>query len=382
MSLSNENEKIRKDINGTYAEDVLLVKENSNPSRAERNTYQKYDTPQNNRYCAKCGNIIDNQTKKCRGCGKQYFNIKKVAKLFIPIVVILSLVVSIGMNLWQKKQLANYEEQNNDGEEFGEDILVNPNNVTSYDVSKVIIRAESSAGVGDVFSEMNTNLDYLIHDNAIDDVYEVEYKVIGGVSTVSAKLEKNEQGSYENVGWIYGPVEDWWYKVTLPDGRDGYVWGGTNGMYVDEVKSEDYFVHLDGTVTQGSGEDSNIVSVSEPTSGTVLQGSEYFDGSEITITASDSESCYVKLKTQSGETRLGFYVRAGETVAVGVPSEFLYAYFASGETWGGLEVLFGERTSYSMDDNIIDFTEYTCRYTLYPVNNGNFSQTPIDASEF
>lgn len=122
--------------------------------------------------------------------------------------------------------------------------------------------------------------------------------------------------------------------------------------------------------------------VSEPQSGAILSGSEVYNGSEITITASGGESCVVKLKTSSGITRLSFYVRAGETVTIGVPAENLYIYFASGKTWYGINNLFGEYTSYSMDDEILDFTEYTWEYTLYPVNNGNFSETPIDASEF
>ena len=79
---------------------------------------------------------------------------------------------------------------------------------------------------------------------------------------------------------------------------------------------------------------------------------------------------------------MSFYVRAGDTVTVGVPCEYLYVYFASGDTWYGTSHLFGEDTSYSMDDTICDFTEYTWEYTLYPVSSGNFSQTPIDEDEF
>jgi hypothetical protein len=128
--------------------------------------------------------------------------------------------------------------------------------------------------------------------------------------------------------------------------------------------------------------DSDLTPVSEPRSGAVLSGREVYDGSELTITASGGESCVVKLKTASGVERMSFYVRAGDTVTVGVPAEYLYVYFASGDTWYGMTHLFGERTGYSMDDELCDFTEYTWEYTLYPVTNGNFSQTPIDASEF
>lgn len=128
--------------------------------------------------------------------------------------------------------------------------------------------------------------------------------------------------------------------------------------------------------------DPGLNPVTEPRSGTILSGTEAYNGSEITISASGGESYVVKLKTSSGVTRLSFYVRAGDTVTVGVPAEYLYVYFASGDTWYGNANLFGENTSYSMDDEIFDFTTYTAKYTLYPVTNGNFSETPIDKEDF
>ena len=119
-----------------------------------------------------------------------------------------------------------------------------------------------------------------------------------------------------------------------------------------------------------------------PRSGEILSGSECFDGSELTITADSGSSYVVKLKTASGVERLSFYVRAGETVTVGVPAEHLYVYFASGDTWYGRVLLFGDDTYYSMDDDILDFSQYTWEYTLYPVTSGNFSETPIDPDDF
>lgn len=120
----------------------------------------------------------------------------------------------------------------------------------------------------------------------------------------------------------------------------------------------------------------------EPASGTILSGTEHIKGSEITVTASGSSACVVKLKNSVGATRLSFYVRAGATVTIGVPAEYLYVYFASGNTWYGEEHIFGEDTYYSKDDKLLDFTNYSWEYTLYPTYNGNFSETPIDAEEF
>lgn len=135
-------------------------------------------------------------------------------------------------------------------------------------------------------------------------------------------------------------------------------------------------------IAVSGSDDPDLTPVAEPRSGEILSGVEDYYGSAITISASGGESCVVKLKTSSGITRLSFYVRAGDTVTVGVPREYLYVYFASGSTWYGTEHLFGKRTSYSMDDELLDFSEGTWKYTLYPVSSGNFSETPIDADEF
>ena len=49
-------------------------------------------------FCKKCGSTIDPNTKKCSGCGKQYFNSKKT----VPVVLLsVLLVASIGLNVMQ-----------------------------------------------------------------------------------------------------------------------------------------------------------------------------------------------------------------------------------------------------------------------------------------
>jgi len=107
----------------------------------------------------------------------------------------------------------------------------NTNNFVSTDVKKIVITANSGSGVGDVFSKLNCHIDFLIHDNEIGQIYNVNYKVTGGVGVTHAI--SNEDSI---LMWAYGPVDDWWYNVTLPNGTTGFVWGGTNGMYVDEMK--------------------------------------------------------------------------------------------------------------------------------------------------
>lgn len=134
--------------------------------------------------------------------------------------------------------------------------------------------------------------------------------------------------------------------------------------------------------SQNNDSDSDLTPVSEPMSGQILSGYENHSGSEITVSASNSESCIVKLKTSSGIERLSFYVRAGDTVTVGVPSEYLYVYFASGNTWYGDKHLFGEDTDYQMVKNTRDFVDYTWSFTLYEVRDGNLSLKTIDKDDF
>ena len=122
---------------------------------------------------------------------------------------------------------------------------------------------------------------------------------------------------------------------------------------------------------------------SRPTSGTISINTVSTEeiASEITVHAS-SQDCVVKLKTSSGKTVLSFFVRANDTVTIGVPARVLYAYFAQGDTWYGWSSYFGESTVYSKDSSPTDFSNYTIEYTLYRVSNGNLSLTPVDEEDF
>lgn len=82
------------------------------------------------------------------------------------------------------------------------------------DVEYIEIRANSSSGVGDVFSKTVPKMKYLIYDNKIGDIIYVNYKLNGDES----RYECNED----------------WYSITLSDGTEGFVWGGRKGMYVKE----------------------------------------------------------------------------------------------------------------------------------------------------
>lgn len=126
----------------------------------------------------------------------------------------------------------------------------------------------------------------------------------------------------------------------------------------------------------------HMVAFDLPESGEVFIGAELYRGSELTISSSSSECCYIKLKGTTGEDVFSFFVRAGDTVTVPVPAGYFYVYFSYGTSWYGPEYIFGSETSYAKDDEICDFENYTWSYTLYPSYNGNFSETPIDPDEF
>ena len=45
------------------------------------------------RYCKRCGAVIDNETRICKGCGKKYFKIRKKSILFL--ILALSLITNV-----------------------------------------------------------------------------------------------------------------------------------------------------------------------------------------------------------------------------------------------------------------------------------------------
>lgn len=120
-----------------------------------------------------------------------------------------------------------------------------------------------------------------------------------------------------------------------------------------------------------------------PANGEVISG-KASGKSQITVTASKDEDYVVVLKDKKGKEKLAFYVRAGQTATVKVPAMYLNVYFACGNDWLGYKkgLMFGKDTSYSKDDETVNFKEYTLEYTMYPVTDGNFSETPSNAEEF
>lgn len=177
----------------------------------------------------------------------------------------------------------------------------------------------------------------------------------------------------------------------------------------------------------------------EPESGTILFGEEQAgeDPSSFVVNAPHDTACLIKLKDNTGSTELVFYVRAGESATVAVPSKKLQVYIAKGKTWEGQDHLFGRSTVFTkgsavkktiiekygttnpnyesvsgnnmvewsarkitvsekyglnvpnyqkdvsgMIGDYLDFENYTFECSLYPVTNGNYTQIKISSSDF
>ena len=160
---------------------------------------------------------------------------------------------------------------------------------------------------------------------------------------------------------------------------EGFYEGYALGHY--EGKEEGYEKGYDEGYDKGY---KALKPVAMPKNGEILSGSETKWKSELTVTASSGTSCVVTVKDNYGNECVTFFVRSGSTVTMGVPKDNLRVYFASGSKWYGYGKgkMFGEETSYTKDNNLLDFKKYTWSYTLYPVANGNFKESPSSASEF
>lgn len=165
-----------------------------------------------------------------------------------------------------------------------------------------------------------------------------------------------------------------------------YNLGYRNGLDSGKTEVTESYSEMESSISVQEKETApleTLMPYASPVSGTISIGQPY-DGpedSEITVHASYRD-CVVKLKTAEGKAVLSFFVRAGETATVGVPPKVLYAYFAEGDQWYGWSNYFGADTSYSMDPDPIDFSNYTIEYTLQMVSNGNLSLDHISASDF
>jgi len=104
----SENKEIiieKAENNSSISEPVV---ENVTASPEKKVTVKKQKEPKI-RYCKHCGNLIDNDSKKCTGCSKQYFRISKTAVLMS--VLSLIIIASGTINIVQYQTIKDKSEE-------------------------------------------------------------------------------------------------------------------------------------------------------------------------------------------------------------------------------------------------------------------------------
>ena len=97
----------------------LIDGETEEPSGADENNSPqeeqtiRSETPPKKaeRFCSKCGGLIDANTKQCTKCGKQYFNgfdYKSIALIVLSVLLVISLI----FNVIQAKETKSFYEEN------------------------------------------------------------------------------------------------------------------------------------------------------------------------------------------------------------------------------------------------------------------------------
>jgi hypothetical protein len=106
------------------------------------------------------------------------------------------------------------------------------------------------------------------------------------------------------------------------------------------------------------------------------------------ITNAPGANTLLKLiRTTDGVEVMSVFIRAGQSIEVGVPLGSYKAKIASGQTWYGDSIRFGPNTSYATLDTVLDFyiegTQLVGnQLTLTRVKDGNLKQVPLNASDF
>ena len=92
----SDKELYVNEIKSTYSSETITnLIDNNKPITESINKEEKEISNSNkNRYCKKCGNLIDLKTKKCSSCGKQYIKFNS-AKILITAFAFVILVIGI-----------------------------------------------------------------------------------------------------------------------------------------------------------------------------------------------------------------------------------------------------------------------------------------------
>lgn len=165
--------------------------------------------------------IEDKNKEKVDGLNSENNNLKNVSKhntyiKIFSIIALILIILIVGVSSIQDN--TNNKKKSEKEKEDDTELTTHAQEPCSYypidGNYNIIISAESSAGVGDVFSKMDSNLEYRIHDNNYGDKY------------ISGRKYQGDQTRYE--------CDEVWYEVYLQNGKHGFIWAGRDGMYAKE----------------------------------------------------------------------------------------------------------------------------------------------------
>lgn len=140
---------------------------------------------------------------------------KKILMILLVIIILLFSITSIF--LINDSHVKKKDNIVNSGKNKNKEKLNKSDSCSFYPIEgtfNITISAESSDGVGDVFSKMDSNLEFRIHDSIYGDTY------------ISKMKYQGDPTRYE--------CDEVWYEIYLQNGKHGFVWAGYNGMYVKE----------------------------------------------------------------------------------------------------------------------------------------------------
>lgn len=95
----------------------LPEEQTDTPARVPQTTIINTEQPKKKRFCKYCGQEIDQITKKCTGCGKQYFVFKRLFRPAFYCLLIVSIIANIVMGIVISDYKYEYEITSKDLEE-------------------------------------------------------------------------------------------------------------------------------------------------------------------------------------------------------------------------------------------------------------------------
>lgn len=198
--------------------------------------------------------------------------------------------------------------------------------------------------------------------------------------TVVHSNDGPDKFSYER--WGYGTYAD--YVEDHPfEARANYV----RYVILDTAgiaSPSDYTANNDATYLEDDTLAASYFDESNPPAGFIFCSAAQGYLPQLTVVAPSDKNAFVKLRnSETGETELSFYVRAGYTVKACVPATRCEFSYGLGNTWYGTEEAFGSDGTYAKSDTLLDFTSPTNRYTYtFSVEDANITPIAIDESAF